>query len=169
MSVVPKRYTVIFPFSDDGKQILLGLKKRGMGVGLWNGFGGKLEPGETMDECARRELKEECGLEARNMQHVGILSMKSTRSGRMEVFVYTARDIFGDVTESDEMKPKWFNAAELTYQDTYKEARVWWPTMLNGHTFEAQLEFVDGAITFQKIDHVDSERLALLRNSLNKP
>ncbi|KAJ2456549.1 hypothetical protein GGF42_003205 [Coemansia sp. RSA 2424] len=123
MSSIARRYTVIFPFSDDGKQILLGLKKRGMGVGLWNGFG---------------------------------------------VFVYIARDIFGDVIESDEMMPKWFNVAELTYQDTYKEALVWWPTMLAGHTFVAQFEFVDGVITSQKIDHVDIERLSLLRSSTNE-
>ncbi|KAJ1791341.1 hypothetical protein LPJ59_005004 [Coemansia sp. RSA 2399] len=55
-----RSYTVIFPFgSDNGTrtQVLLGLKKRGMGVGLWNGFGGKVEPEETFDECAHRELK----------------------------------------------------------------------------------------------------------------
>ncbi|KAJ2635857.1 hypothetical protein GGF44_003249, partial [Coemansia sp. RSA 1694] len=83
-------------------------------------------------------------------------------------FVYIARDIFGDVIESDEMMPKWFNVAELTYQDTYKEALVWWPTMLAGHTFVAQFEFVDSVITSQKIDHVDIERLSRLRCSTNE-
>lgn len=36
------------------KQILLGMKKRGFGVGRWNGFGGKVEPNETIVEGARR-------------------------------------------------------------------------------------------------------------------
>lgn len=38
-------------------QILLGLKKRGFGVGLWNGFGGKVEIGETIVEGAIRYSK----------------------------------------------------------------------------------------------------------------
>ena len=39
--------------------ILLGMKKRGFGEGRWNGFGGKVETGETIEEGAKRELKEE--------------------------------------------------------------------------------------------------------------
>ena len=38
----------------DGNRILLGLKKRGFGVGKWNGFGGKLEKGETPLDSAHR-------------------------------------------------------------------------------------------------------------------
>ena len=35
--------------------VLLGWKKRGFGAGKWNGFGGKMEEGETMCECAKRQ------------------------------------------------------------------------------------------------------------------
>ncbi len=34
--------------------VLLGLKKRGFGVGKWNGFGGKVEPGESIIDGAVR-------------------------------------------------------------------------------------------------------------------
>lgn len=34
--------------------VLLGMKKRGFGAGKWNGFGGKVQPGETIEEAARR-------------------------------------------------------------------------------------------------------------------
>lgn len=37
-----------------GTEILLGMKKRGFGAGKWNGFGGKLESGETLLEGAKR-------------------------------------------------------------------------------------------------------------------
>ena len=43
------------------RRVLLGMKKRGFGVGKWNGFGGKLHANETMVECAARELHEESG------------------------------------------------------------------------------------------------------------
>ena len=35
-------------------RVLLGMKKRGFGVGKWNGFGGKVQQGETIEEGARR-------------------------------------------------------------------------------------------------------------------
>lgn len=38
----------------DATKVLLGMKKRGFGVGRWNGFGGKVEPNETIEEAAKR-------------------------------------------------------------------------------------------------------------------
>jgi len=35
-------------------EILLGYKKRGFGAGKWNGFGGKVEAGETIEDAAKR-------------------------------------------------------------------------------------------------------------------
>jgi len=35
-------------------EILLGYKKRGFGAGKWNGFGGKVETGETIEAAAKR-------------------------------------------------------------------------------------------------------------------
>lgn len=35
-------------------KMLLGMKNRGMGKGKWNGFGGKVEPNETIDDAAKR-------------------------------------------------------------------------------------------------------------------
>ena len=41
-----------------GGRLLLGLKKTGFGAGYYNGFGGKVEPGESIEEAAYREV---CG------------------------------------------------------------------------------------------------------------
>ena len=57
MSLLPKTkaYTLCFTFKDSSwKQVLLGMKKRGFGAGRYNGFGGKVEPGETVKEAAIR-------------------------------------------------------------------------------------------------------------------
>ncbi len=37
-------------------------KVNDMHQGKWNGLGGKLEPGESPEECAIREINEESGL-----------------------------------------------------------------------------------------------------------
>ena len=50
-----KLFTLIFV--RNGSEVLLGLKKRGFGVGKWNGFGGKVEPGETISQGAKRYKK----------------------------------------------------------------------------------------------------------------
>ena len=43
-------------------KVLLGMKKRGFGAGRWNGFGGKVRDGETIEEATKREMKEEVGI-----------------------------------------------------------------------------------------------------------
>jgi len=55
--------TLILPMRDG--RILLGMKKRGFGVGKLNGFGGKLNEGESIVEAAVRELEEEIGIVAK--------------------------------------------------------------------------------------------------------
>ena len=41
-------------FIHERARILLGLKKRGFGQGRWNGFGGKVQKGESIAEAAKR-------------------------------------------------------------------------------------------------------------------
>lgn len=49
-----KTYTCVFVIDEKKRSILLGFKKRGLLEGKWNGFGGKVEPGETILEAASR-------------------------------------------------------------------------------------------------------------------
>ncbi|MEA3323508.1 MAG: NUDIX domain-containing protein, partial [Patescibacteria group bacterium] len=58
------KLTLIIVFNEN--KILLGMKKRGFGVGKWNGFGGKVEKNENIFESVERELLEESGLKIKN-------------------------------------------------------------------------------------------------------
>ena len=49
-------------------KVLLGRRRNVHGAGTWNFPGGHLEWGETVEECARREVKEETGLEIENIR-----------------------------------------------------------------------------------------------------
>jgi 8-oxo-dGTP diphosphatase / 2-hydroxy-dATP diphosphatase len=48
-----KALTLLF-VRNNFNEILLGLKKRGFGEGKWNGFGGKVNPTETITDAAIR-------------------------------------------------------------------------------------------------------------------
>ena len=57
MSVRPpnKLLTLLFVLrSEPSSQVLLGFKKRGFGEDRWNGFGGKVQPGESISDAAVR-------------------------------------------------------------------------------------------------------------------
>jgi len=57
--MVPNKVmTLVLVTNGNYSRILLGMKKRGLGIGKWNGFGGKLEPGESIEAAAARELHE---------------------------------------------------------------------------------------------------------------
>jgi 8-oxo-dGTP diphosphatase len=51
----------------DGK-VLFGKRKNAHGEGSWSYPGGHLEYGESWEECARREVKEETGIEIKNIR-----------------------------------------------------------------------------------------------------
>ena len=57
-------------------EMLLGMKKRGFGMGKWNGFGGKVKSNEDIEEAAKRELTEEIGIKAVEMEKIGIVDFE---------------------------------------------------------------------------------------------
>jgi 8-oxo-dGTP diphosphatase len=59
----------------DGK-VLLGKRKGSHGAGEYAWPGGHLEHMESFEQCARREVKEETGMEIENVRFVRLLNMK---------------------------------------------------------------------------------------------
>ncbi len=115
-------------------RLLLGMKKRGFGEGRWNGFGGKLEPGETITEAAVRELFEEVAVEAKELQQVGELTFSFASDSELvlEVHVFLVHEIFGEPVETEEMKPAWFPYEDIPYRDMWPDDVYWLPLVLKG-------------------------------------
>ena len=123
-------------------KILLGMKKRGHGEGKWNGFGGKVEQGETIEEATKRETKEEAGIETSKIERLGILEFSyQDGSGNMEVHVFCAKEFKGSLTESEEMKPKWFDINEIPYDQMWDDDKYWLPLFLKNKKFKGKFSF----------------------------
>ncbi|KAI0646525.1 NUDIX hydrolase domain-like protein [Trametes meyenii] len=106
-----KEYTNAFVIIDDTK-VLLGYKKRGFGVGLWNGFGGKVDPGETSAQAAVRELEEESGIIAPLELCGTLFFVVEGIDTAFNINIFRAYEYSGTITETDEMRPEWFSIQE---------------------------------------------------------
>src|SRR3989344_1679925 len=95
-------------------KILLGVKKRGFGAGRWNGFGGKVNEGEAIEDAASRELEEEAGIHALDMTKMGVLDFEFENDSKiLEVHIFRVTRFKGEPSESDEMKPQWFGIDQI--------------------------------------------------------
>ncbi|OCF33818.1 hypothetical protein I317_01310 [Kwoniella heveanensis CBS 569] len=115
----PIEYSLIFVVDRDQDKVLLGLKRRGMGVNLYNGFGGKPEKSETMLQCAARELQEEAGIASSpgGLVYKGVLYSARPRSNKdptddvkimIKVHFFACTAWSGIPQTSEEMIPQWF-------------------------------------------------------------
>ena len=124
----------------EGDRFLLGMKKIGFGSGQYNGYGGKLEPGETLEECIIREMKEESGLDLLNFEKRGVMIFEFPDSFK-EVHVYEGLSWAGDLVESEEMTPFWFHLDDLPYEMMWPSDPMWYPYFLERESFEGKLLF----------------------------
>lgn len=123
-------------------EILLGMKKRGFGEGLWNGFGGKVEEGETILEAAKRELEEEVGMVSQELLLLGILVFTFANEPKeLEVHVFKTTVFTGEPIESEEMKPCWFLYDNIPFFDMWVSDAVWFPALLEGKQFSGRFHF----------------------------
>ncbi|MBT4136422.1 MAG: 8-oxo-dGTP diphosphatase [Candidatus Latescibacteria bacterium] len=89
-------------------------KENDMHEGKWNGLGGKLEAGETPEECIIREVKEESGLTIYNPNLRGILTFpKFDGIDDWMAFLFTATQFEGELIDSPEGNLEWIEDTEV--------------------------------------------------------
>ncbi len=123
-------------------KILLGLKKCGFGAGRWNGFGGKVHDGESIEDAAKRELSEEAHIEALSLENVGLIHFVFESDQEIvEVNFFKVSDFTGNPIETEEMKPQWFDVNEIPFKDMWPDDLYWMPLFLKGKRFKGRFLF----------------------------
>ncbi|MEN9614042.1 MAG: ADP-ribose pyrophosphatase [Candidatus Parcubacteria bacterium] len=150
-----KDTTLIFLVRRNGGKITelcLAMKKRGFGVGRYNGVGGKLEAGETIESAGKREAKEEIGVEVMHLNKVAELTFRfaHTPAWNQLVHVYTVDEWVGEPTESEEMRPEWFVVADIPFDKMWPDDRFWFPHMLTGKLVRGEFTFGEGDTILNK-------------------
>jgi len=125
------------------EELLLIVKKRGLGAGKVNGPGGRLEPGESPAEAAVRECREEVCVEVApaELRLAGQLSFLFTNGYSLFCTVFTALRFQGTPTETDEAIPFFAPTTELPYERMWKDDALWLPLLLAGTPFQGRFVF----------------------------
>lgn len=130
---------------NDETYICLAEKKRGFGAGKWNGAGGKIEKGESIEQAAIREISEELSVKLvlEDLQQVATIDFLFTEKPEWDqrVFVFFADYWQGEPTESEEMRPQWFKISELPYDAMWEDDKYWLPRILGGEKIQAEFHF----------------------------
>ncbi len=90
-----------------------GIKPQDVNAGKWIGVGGKLEAGETMRECALREIKEETGLCAEDLRFCGTIWFFYEGAETEKIWLYTGTKFSGTLKDCDEGMLAWIPEEEL--------------------------------------------------------
>lgn len=103
-----KNTTLIY-IEKDGKTLLLHRtkKKNDLNHDLWVGIGGHCEEGESPEDCALREAKEETGLTLTEYKYRGVVTFVSDKYEGEYMHLFTASDFVGDIIECDEGDLEW--------------------------------------------------------------
>jgi len=138
---------------EDGDRALLAMKKRGFGVGWWNGYGGKVNENETIEDAMVRELQEESGLLAKSFRERAVIEFFSKGSDfevEMHIFEVTGHE--GNLVETEEMTPKWFLKHEIPYDEMWPSDREWMPLFFQGKDFDGRVVFDESTKTYIESD-----------------
>jgi 8-oxo-dGTP diphosphatase/2-hydroxy-dATP diphosphatase len=136
-----KRILTLCIIRKDSK-ILLGMKKREFGAGFWNGFGGKVKKGESIEEAAKRETKEEIGVVPLDLKKMGILKFQFKGEPEiLEVHVFSCTNFEGEIKETEEMAPEWFKIEEIPFDQMWPDDKYWLPLLLEGKNFRGNFYF----------------------------
>jgi 8-oxo-dGTP diphosphatase len=119
-------------------------KENDMHAGKWNGLGGKLEPGETPEECAIREIQEESGLTVKSLKLRGIITFPGFSDDEdWYTFLFVVEDFEGELIDSPEGELRWVPDKELLALNLWPGDRIFIPWLGRREFFSGKFIYKD--------------------------
>ncbi len=158
MALKPTTLVFLIKRAENGliTDICLAYKKRGLGVRRFNGVGGKLEAGETIEQAALREVKEEINVDAKMLSKCAELTFLFPAKPEWDqlVNVYLCESWDGEPAESEEMRPQWFTTESIPFSEMWSDDIYWLPPVLEGKTVTGTFSFGEGDVVLSKEWHI---------------
>lgn len=108
-------------------------KKKDGSVGKWLGVGGKIEEGETPDECIVRETKEETGLRLTRYRQRGVIRYYSDVWEDEIMYLYTADGFEGELVDAcDEGELRWIPMREVLNLKLWEGDKIFLQKLMDG-------------------------------------
>lgn len=142
----PLRVVTLVLFTRQSK-VLLAVKGRDFGEGMWNAPGGKLQDGENEFQAATRESVEEVGLRPLWLRRVALLNFyfgaqPLEKDWNQQVQVFLSGSWSGELRGSEEMhNPTWFEFGQLPLEQMWPFDRIWLPKVLAGERLTGEFLF----------------------------
>jgi hypothetical protein len=68
----------------------------------------------------------------------------------MEVHIFKADKFSGEIRESEEMKPQWFDVKEIPFSKMWPDDIYWMPMFLEGKKFTGKFLFGENDVILEK-------------------
>lgn len=135
---MPKLATICYV--DNGKEFLLlhrNKKPNDVHAGKWIGVGGKFEAGESPEECAKREILEETGLMATDLQLKGVITFPEfTPENDWYTYVFRVTGFEGQVrSDCPEGDLDWVPYEEVLHKPTWEGDLIFLKWILDQEPF----------------------------------
>lgn len=125
-------------------QVLLIEKLRGHGAGRVNAPGGKLEVGESLTECAIREVREEIGIKVFELVPVAVLRFQDfSNRFALQGHVFRCHEFDGAPVETAEAIPFWCDLDNLPYSRMWEDDQFWLPYILKSQSLRGDFLFCE--------------------------
>ncbi|MCM8537456.1 MAG: 8-oxo-dGTP diphosphatase [Lentisphaeraceae bacterium] len=142
--------TLVYVFKDDKCLMLHRIKKdEDIHKNKWNGLGGKMESGESPEECAKREVLEESGLSIDSPKFAGHLFFPNfdKQQNHWSVFIFTANQFTGELIENcPEGELHWIPSKDILELNLWEGDKKFLPMVLSGKTFLGKFNYADGRL-----------------------
>ena len=125
------RLTTLCYAENDGRWLMMHRTKKAAdeNAGKWIGLGGHMQEDESPEECVRREVREEAGLELEGLRLRGILTFILPDWGNELTFLYTARAEDRELPDCDEGELRWIRIEEAEKLPLWEGDRIFLPLL----------------------------------------